>query len=83
MKESVSCLRTRTVFHHIASVGSVVTPMMFQYSTHFKHWYSKPDVFAQDPESRATAMFEIIVVMPERMAHALILGQGDKVKVAV
>ena len=68
VEKFVSFLRTRTVFHHIASVGSVLTPVMFQSGKHFDH--SKPDVFAQDPESGATRMFDITVVMPERMAHA-------------
>jgi hypothetical protein len=64
----VRFLRTRTTYFHIASTGSVINPSMFQSNAHIKH--TKPDVFAQDPESGETIMFDVTVVMPSRLAHA-------------
>ena len=61
-------LKTRTAYHHMATVGSVINPAMFQSNSFIKH--TKPDVFAQDPESGDTIMFDVTVVMPQRMAHA-------------
>ena len=41
---------------------------MFKSNAYIKH--TKPDVFAQDPESGDTIMFDVTVVMPSRLAHA-------------
>ena len=58
-------LKTRTAYHHMATAGSVINPAMFQSNSFIKH--TKPDVFAQDPESGDTIMFDVTVVMPQRM----------------